>query len=252
MRSRIAIIAFVALLAALLQAPLLLAQGRSGMSHGNGGNSHGNGFRNDQPTTFTGFPTAGINPMIVPLANQRPPIIAHGRGFRNSPVVAVPLYYAGYNGYISDSEVAYSPGNYNGYAYGPNAPVVVTGSDPGAVGGVTYRQESLERRLDDQAIELDRLKRERSTPAATGDSGQSEDLQPATILVFKDKRSPELVHNYAIVGSNLFVMGKSHRKIALSDLDLVATSRANEDAGLDFKMPGTPPPQLKSGLGINR
>jgi hypothetical protein len=248
MRGRIAIIAFVGLLA-LLEAPLLPAQGRSGMSHGNGGSSHGNGFRNNQPTTFTGFPTAGINPMIVPLANQRPPIIAHGHGFRNSPVVAVPLYYAGYNGYISDSDAAYSPGNSNGYAYGPNAPVVVTGSDPGAVGGVTYRQQTLERRLDDQAVEMDRLKRERSTPAATG---ESEDLQPATILVFKDKRSPELVHNYAIVGSNLFVMGKSHRKIALSDLDLVATSRANEDAGLDFKMPGTPPPQLKSGLGISR
>ena len=245
MRGRIAIIAFVALLAGLLEAPLSLAQGRSGMSHGNG-------FRNSQPTTFTGFPTAGINPMIVPLANQRPPIIAHGRGFRNPPVVAVPLYYAGYNGYISDSDTAYSPGNSNGYAYGPNAPVVVTGSDPGAVGGVTYRQETLERRLDDQAVELDRLKRERSTPAQSHDSDQSEELQPATILVFKDKRSPELVHNYAIVGSNLFVMGKSHRKIALSDLDLVATSRANEDAGLDFKMPGTPPPQLKSGLGISR
>ena len=99
---------------------------------------------------------------------------------------------------------------------------------------------------------LDRLKRERSASAASPDAHQSEELQPATILVFKDKRSPELVHNYAIVGSNLFVMGKAHRKIPLSDLDLLATSRANEDAGLEFKMPGTARAQLKSGLGINR
>src|SRR5579864_7162339 len=116
MRGRVVILAC----ATLLLAPLLLAQGRSGMSHSNGGN----GFRN-QPTTFTGFPTAGINPLIVPLANQRPPIIVRGRGFRNFPV-AIPIYYAGYNAY-SDSDVAYSPGNYNAYAYGPNGTVVVTG-----------------------------------------------------------------------------------------------------------------------------
>jgi hypothetical protein len=241
MRSRIAIGFF----AALLAAPLLLAQGRSGMSHGNG-------FRNHQPTSFTGFAIPGIQPLSVPLSSQRPPIIVHGRGFRNFPS-AVPIYYGGYMGYISDSDVAYSPGNYNGYSYGPTATVVMTGADNPRY-APSVREESLERRLDDQAVELERLKRERSTPVASRDSDQSqtEDMQPATILVFKDKRSPELVHNYAIVGSNLFVMGKGHRKIPLSDLDLVATSRANEEAGLEFKMPGTPAPQLKSGLGISR
>jgi hypothetical protein len=247
MRSRIAIIA----VAALLSAPVLLAQGRSGMPHGNGGNAFhnsGNAFRSSQPT-FSGFPTAGINPLIVPLANQRPPLLTHGRGFRNFPV-AVPLYY-GYNAYVSDSEVAYSPGNSNGYAYGPNGTVVVTGADNAQYAPAT-REQSLERRLDDQALELDRLKRERSTRVASNEGDQAEEMQPATILVFKDKRSPELVHNYAIVGSSLFVMGKGHRKIPLSDLDLVATSRANEEAGLEFKMPGTRAPQQKSGLGINR
>ncbi len=61
--------------------------------------------------------------------------------------------------------------------------------------------------------------------------------QPSTILVFKDGHTQE-VSNYAIVGSNLFDLTPGHRlKIALSDLDLNATQKANDDQGIDFKLP---------------
>jgi hypothetical protein len=61
--------------------------------------------------------------------------------------------------------------------------------------------------------------------------------QPSTILIFKDGHQQE-VSNYAIVGSNLFDLTPGHRlKIALSDLDLNATQKANEDQGVDFKLP---------------
>jgi hypothetical protein len=64
--------------------------------------------------------------------------------------------------------------------------------------------------------------------------------QPATILIFKDGHKLE-VGNYAIVGSNLFDLTPGHRmKIALSDLDLPATQKANEEEGIDFTLPRSP------------
>jgi hypothetical protein len=64
--------------------------------------------------------------------------------------------------------------------------------------------------------------------------------QPNTILVFKDGHRQE-VSNYAIVGTNLFDLTPGHRlKIALADLDVAATQRANEDQGVDFTLPVPP------------
>ena len=63
--------------------------------------------------------------------------------------------------------------------------------------------------------------------------------EPQTVLVFKDGHRLE-VQNYAIVGSSLYDLSPGqHRKIALADLDLAATSKANDDRGLDFQLPGS-------------
>ena len=64
--------------------------------------------------------------------------------------------------------------------------------------------------------------------------------QPNTILIFKDGHKQE-VGNYAIVGTNLFDLTPGRRqKIALGDLDLPATQKANDDLGIDFKLPELP------------
>jgi len=64
--------------------------------------------------------------------------------------------------------------------------------------------------------------------------------QPNTILIFKDGHTQE-VGNYAIVGTNLFDLTPGRRqKIALGDLDLPATQKANDDLGIDFKLPELP------------
>ncbi len=61
--------------------------------------------------------------------------------------------------------------------------------------------------------------------------------QPQTVLIFKDGHQLE-VANYAIVGDSLFDLTEGHRhKIALADLDLTATSKQNEDRGIDFRLP---------------
>jgi hypothetical protein len=65
------------------------------------------------------------------------------------------------------------------------------------------------------------------------------EAQPETVLVFKDGRHSDVL-NYAIVGDTLFDFEQGRtRKIQLADLDLEATQKANDDRGVDFKIPGT-------------
>ena len=62
---------------------------------------------------------------------------------------------------------------------------------------------------------------------------------PATVLVFRDQRKQE-VQNYAIVGQTLWAFAPQRtQKIPLSDLDLPATIKANDERGVDFKVPGS-------------
>lgn len=61
--------------------------------------------------------------------------------------------------------------------------------------------------------------------------------QPETVLVFKDGHQQE-IGNYAIVGNMLYDLeGLTRRKIALSDLDIDATTKANDSRGIDFTVP---------------
>ena len=61
--------------------------------------------------------------------------------------------------------------------------------------------------------------------------------QPETVLVFKDGHQLE-VANYAIVGQTLYDLTDGHRRrIPLSDLDLDATSKQNDERGVDFQLP---------------
>jgi hypothetical protein len=61
--------------------------------------------------------------------------------------------------------------------------------------------------------------------------------QPSTVLVYKDGHRSDVV-NYAIVGDTLFdfAEGRTH-KILLADLDLPATEKANDERGVEFKVP---------------
>ncbi|MGA9511844.1 MAG: hypothetical protein WBV55_24715 [Candidatus Sulfotelmatobacter sp.] len=61
--------------------------------------------------------------------------------------------------------------------------------------------------------------------------------QPPTTLVFKDGHQLQL-NNYAIVSQTLYDFTPGHpRKISLSDLDLPATQKQNDDHGVVFELP---------------
>jgi hypothetical protein len=61
--------------------------------------------------------------------------------------------------------------------------------------------------------------------------------EDAVTLIFKDGRSPEQIHNYALTPTMLYVRDQRHRDIPLDQLDLDATQKVNHDAGVDFQLP---------------
>jgi hypothetical protein len=62
-------------------------------------------------------------------------------------------------------------------------------------------------------------------------------ILPDTMLVFRDQHKQE-VHNYAIIGQTLWNFAPQHtQKIPLTDLDLPATTKANEERGVTFRVP---------------
>ena len=57
------------------------------------------------------------------------------------------------------------------------------------------------------------------------------------MLVFRDKHTQE-VQNYAIVGGTLWIFSEQRAtKFPLSWLDIEATTRANDDRGVNFQVP---------------
>ena len=76
-----------------------------------------------------------------------------------------------------------------------------------------------------------------SAEAAMADPSTSDVPPVPTLLVFKDGHKLE-VGNYAIVGATLFDLTPGHaRKVALTDLDLDATQKQNDDRGVFFSLP---------------
>jgi hypothetical protein len=124
-----------------------------------------------------------------------------------------PLYDQG--GYQADDQAA------NSYtdSYGP-AP----SSDNG---GLHRDLESLNGKIDRLQADVEA----RNHPKAA-------DTEPATALVFRDQHVEE-VHNYAIAGGTLWVLNQqAAKKIPLDQLDIPATTKMNDDRGVDFQVPG--------------
>ena len=59
------------------------------------------------------------------------------------------------------------------------------------------------------------------------------------MLVFRDKHTQE-VQNYAVVGGTLWIFSEQRAtKLPLSWLDIDATTKANEDRGVNFRVPNS-------------
>jgi hypothetical protein len=110
---------------------------------------------------------------------------------------------------------------------------------PEESGPEQYQQSELTatiNRLTDEVEQLrEEQKSEKDQQQAPLEHKQAMELNPPTrILVFRDGHHGEIT-NYAVVGGTLWALTADYaRKIPISDLDMSATKKANEDQGLEF------------------
>ena len=153
--------------------------------------------------------------------------------------------YRGYYGYPGVSwgiygGVGWSGGYYpSGYYTDPQTqyPVYVYANPENGNAGAAYNQQQEIDRLND---EVARLRVERSSGAAGGyvpPPPPKAEVRASTVLVFRDHHSLE-IQDYAIVGKTLWVFTEQRsRKILISELDVPATTKANDARGIDFRLP---------------
>lgn len=101
---------------------------------------------------------------------------------------------------------------------------------------VAYDQQQQIERLND---EVARLRAERVSSGPENNVAQPSPTQiPAdTVLVFRD-HSTEEIQNIAIVGKTLWVLTKQRaHRFLVADLDLPATTKANQERGVEFRLP---------------
>jgi hypothetical protein len=169
----------------------------------------------------------------------------HHRDHDVAGVVAEPVYIPYAVPYAVDSEedaadddqsgvAAREPGRAGSYATGVNGgrrQVVANGKPVIAgetAGGNAEADSSYDAGADSVADAAPERPTEPPEPVVA---------QPTTVLVFKDGHRADVV-NYAIVGDTLFdFSGDRAHKIAIADLDIAATQRANDAAGVEFKLP---------------
>jgi len=174
----------------------------------------------------------------------------NGYGYAHGPI---PARYGTYS-----NRSVYCRGRRNGYGfYGYGASYVVPyfvpvfdssyGSDPGGAGPYLYSAPPAEQTLhivvDTQPATRDAIADDDwdSLPPAAN-SKHERDAGPidSTVLVFRDGHQQE-VSNYAIMGQTVYVFDTRTQKIALGDLDVPATIKANDDRGVEFQLPNPKP-----------
>jgi hypothetical protein len=127
--------------------------------------------------------------------------------------------------------------SYYGYPYAYSAPLVA------APPAYYYRDDdydrgNVRRDIDELNGKVDHLQRDiESRNYVPRPTSRQETLRQSTTLVFRDKHQKE-VQNYAVVGRTLWILDENKAsKVPLEDLDLDATTRINNDHGVDFDIP---------------
>ncbi|HEY4934029.1 MAG TPA: hypothetical protein VII23_20895 [Terriglobales bacterium] len=200
----------------------------------------------------------GIPPSVTSIQNHFPPYLPNiapsvtsvgPRGYVGPP--AFPVYPA------SGRHIGHSFGNRygsrNGYGYyggGFVAPYYTPAFDTsygyetgGGGGPYMYSGPPTEQTLH-IVVDLPTAKHDDESlpPPAKSKSDSvvidARDAKPIdpTVLVFRDGHQQE-VTNYAIMGQTVYVFDSRTQKIALTDLDVAATIKLNDDHGVDFHVP---------------
>jgi len=148
----------------------------------------------------------------------------HGGGF----AYAIPYYYPVDSSYYGYDYVGAGPDLYSGPPANPNDPNLhMIVEQPPARPYGEFAPEPEAYTAPPAAVP--------QPPAPAAPPAEVKPGEP-TELVFRDGKHQE-VTNYAIMGDSLYVFDQSRKKIALADLDIAATIKANDDRGIEFRMP---------------
>lgn len=194
------------------------------------------------PAPAPAFPTPtpiGVPPMLpVPGTNNTP-----GNGFHH--------HHHRHDGFAGGAYPVYVPvpvvvDPYSMYQASPDQADQETDDPPVVQGPTVFERRTPGEVSASESIAAAPSAVEPAPPApdaspAQPDSASSQPVQPQepSVLVFRDGHQLE-VQNYAIVGDFLYDFTPGHaRKVALSQLDLPATVKANDDRGLDFTLPAS-------------
>jgi hypothetical protein len=224
-------LAIAGLALGLLTVPVQ-AQRRGGMSGGSAGRGGfvARGTVSSGRGSFVGAPRAGVRFGT----GFRPPGFFPNRFGPNRFFHGYPLgYFGGYYGYPLFSTY---PGFYADYPY------AAVDSYPGYSTSASYfdpNEQFEQSQVERLEQEVDELRAERDAGStASGEAPRREtEPQPTTVLVFRDQHTEE-VGNYAIVGPTLWIFtAQQARKVPIDSLDIAATKKANDDRGVDFRLP---------------
>jgi hypothetical protein len=246
-------LAIAALCVAILGTPLWAQMHRS--FGGAGGGSCSRGYATSGRTTFSARPAggfrggpafaatprfgsrfgSGFGPQFRPrfgtnfgMGFRRPFVsrrfVRHGFRSGFSPFYfgyyGYPAYYAGYSYSSLDAYPAYD-------YYAPYPPQ--SGND--------LAQQQQQRDIDRLEDDVSHLREEQESREDARRKATVEVKSTPTLLVFRDKHIQE-VQNYAVVGGTLWLFSEQRAtKLPLSWLDIDATTKANDERGVDFRLP---------------
>jgi hypothetical protein len=221
----------IAALIVALSVPSAWAQHRGGFA---GGGGHVSSFSRgaammNRGGGFSGFPRNNGVHLTTSFGNSR----GFHHGFNHFPRRSYGSGFYPYYGY-----------GYGLYGYDP----FLWGSASSYDSSDAYYEQNqeLSQQVNDLSNELARLRDEQQirayTPLPTSrpqapQSPARTDVSATTVLVYRDQHHEE-ISNYAVVGRTLWIFNQERaRKIPLADLDLAATSKVNDDRGVDFNVP---------------
>jgi len=140
-----------------------------------------------------------------------------------------PVWY----GFDDDSDNSFYASSYDGApgydsSYPPDYPPQYAYIPRGG-SSATYASEGEVQRIQNEVEQLRARYAQR----------YSEPRPTPTTLIYRDGHS-ETVQNYGIAGNTLWIFNQDRaRKVPLSQIDVPATQRDNEERGSDFVVPGT-------------
>ena len=137
-------------------------------------------------------------------------------------------FFFGYYGY---------PAYYGDYSYSMLDSYPVYGSPAYSTQNDVAQQQREIDRLEDEVARLREQREAREVAPPRPQAESKPEPSTPTLLVFRDKHTQE-VRNYAVVGGTLWIFNEQRAtKLPLSWLDIDATTKANEDRGVDFQVP---------------